>query len=292
MRRLAVLVLSLALAPSAAAAAPRSVAQAPIRAVEAGQGKVGYRSVGHGRPLLLIMGLSGTMDAWPPSFVDALARHHRVVVYDNEGIRRTTPGSEPLTVSRMADDAASLIRALHLERPDVLGWSMGGMIGQSLAHRHPKRVRRLVLCATAAGDDGGTLPAPDVLSELSDPSGTSGEFSRLFPTAPRAGERYVAEILSYPKASPSAPATATQAQLAASGSWLLGGDASGRRLATLGVRTLVGGGALDRVLPVANQRYLARRLPRARLRLYRDAGHGFLFQHQGDFVREVNRFLR
>ena len=292
MRRLAVLALCLALAPSAAAAAPRSVAHAPIRAVEAGQGKVGYRAVGEGRPLVLIMGLSGTMDAWPPSFVDALARHRRVVVYDNEGIRRTTRGPDPLTVSRMADDAASLIRALRLRRPDVLGWSMGGMVAQSLARRHPQRVRRLVLCATAPGDGAGTLPPPDVLSELSDPTGASGVFSQLFPTSRKAGERYLAQILSYRKASPSAPAAVTQAQFAASGAWLLGGDASGRRLGTLRVRTLVGSGGLDRLLPTANQRYLARRLPRARLRLYRDAGHGFLFQHQHDFVGEISRFLR
>jgi pimeloyl-ACP methyl ester carboxylesterase len=124
----------------------------------------------------------------------------------------------------MADGAASLIRALRLGRPDVLGWSMGGMIAQSLARRHPRRVRRLVLCATAPGDGGATLPATDVLSNISDPTGASGVFTQLFPTSPTGGDRDLAQILSYPKTSPAAPAAVTQAQFAASGAWLVGAE--------------------------------------------------------------------
>ena len=48
---------------------------------------------------------------------------------------------------------------------------------------------------------------------------------------------------------------------------------------------LVGGGALDRLLPVANQRHLARAMPNAKLRVYRDAAHGFLSQYRRRFVR-------
>jgi pimeloyl-ACP methyl ester carboxylesterase len=291
-RRLAVLAFCLALAaPGAAAAAPRSVADAPIRAVSAGESQVGYRSVGHGRPLVLIMGLSGTMDAWPPSFVDALAAKRRVIVFDNEGIRRTTAGPAPLTISRMADGTASLMRALRLKRADVLGWSMGGMVAQSLARRHPQRVRRLVFCATAPGDGNATFPNPDVLGDLTD-SAAGGVFTRLFPTSTKAAERYIQQIVSYRNASPAAPAEVTQAQFGASAVWLSGGDPSGHRLGRLRVPTLVGAGGLDRVLPTPNQRYLAGRLPRGRLRLYEDSGHGFLFQHQRDFVRAVERFLR
>jgi pimeloyl-ACP methyl ester carboxylesterase len=291
-RSLLVAVLAVALlAPGAAAAVERStahgqqrsIADAPIRTVRAGQGRIGYRSVGKGgRPLVLIMGLSGTMDAWPPSFVDALARHRRVITFDNEGIRRTTLGPGTLTIRRMGDDAASLIRALRLRRPDVLGWSMGGMIAQSLARRHPNRVRRLVLCATAPGDGRATFPGPGALSA-----------SGLFPPGRAAlGRRYVREILSYRNASPAAPAGVTRAQLAASGTWLVGADPSGRPVSRIRHPALVGGGALDRVLAVANQRYLARALPNARLRVYRDAAHGFFIQHQRAFLRETERFLR
>ena len=98
---LVVALVFLALAVPAAATPPRSITDAPIRTVEAGQGTIGYRSVGQGRPLVLIMGLSGTMDAWDPRFVNALARRRRVISFDNEGIRSTTLGPRTLTIRRM-----------------------------------------------------------------------------------------------------------------------------------------------------------------------------------------------
>jgi pimeloyl-ACP methyl ester carboxylesterase len=292
MRSFAVAVLSLVLlAPAAAAAPQRSVTDVPIRTIDAGQGEVGYRSVGHGRPLVLIMGLSGTMDAWPPSVVDALAARRRVITFDNEGIRRTTLGPGTLTIARMADGVASLIRALRLRRADVLGWSMGGMIAQSLARRHPNRVRRLVLCATAPGNGRATPPSPDVLGELL--AGAADPFSLLFPPGhDAAAQAYARGIASYRNASPAAPPQITQAQLGASATWLAGGDPSGRPLRRLRMPVLVGGGALDRLLPVANQRYLARALPNARLHVYRDAAHGFLLQHGRAFLRQIEWFLR
>jgi pimeloyl-ACP methyl ester carboxylesterase len=285
-RSLVVALLAVALvAPAAIAAPQRSIADVPIRAVKAGQGTIGYRSVGNGgRPLVLVMGLSGTMDAWPPSFVDALAARRRVITLDNEGIRRTTLGPGALTIRRMADDVASLIRALHLREADVLGWSMGGMIAQSLARRHPNRVRRLVLCATAPGNGRATLPAPDALS--------ANTYQLLFPPGQEAASaRFLREITSYRNASPAAPPEITRAQMTASAASLAGRDPSGRPLRRLRMPVLVGGGALDRLLPVANQRYLARVLPNARLRVYRDAAHGFLFQHQREFLRQIERFL-
>jgi pimeloyl-ACP methyl ester carboxylesterase len=290
-RFLVAVAICLVLAPAAAAAPQRSIVDAPIRTVQAGQGKIGYRTVGEGSPLVLIMGLSGTMDAWPPSFVDRLAARRRVITFDNEGIRRTTLGPGTLTISRMADDAASLIRALRLRRPDVLGWSMGGMIAQSLARRHPKLVRRMVLCATAPGDGHGTPPAPDAISQLA--TGTGNPFQLLFPPGHESAARaYARAITSYPRPSPGAPAAVTQAQFGATAGWLAGADPSGRPLRRLRLPVLVGGGALDRLLPVANQRYLARALPNARLRVYRDAAHGFFVQHRREFVRVVDRFLR
>jgi pimeloyl-ACP methyl ester carboxylesterase len=287
---LAALILALA-APGAGAASP-SIADAPIRTADTGRGAIGYRAVGKGPPLVLIMGLTGTMDAWPPSFVDALARRHRVITFDNAGIRRTTLRAGRLSISRMADDAASLIRALGLRRADVLGWSMGGMIAQSLARRHPGRVRRLVLCATAPGDGRGTPPTPEGIRRLTDPNGL-GALGLLFPPD-RAdlAQAYVRDITAYPRLTPQAPPNVRSLQLGASSAWLAGNDPSGRHLGRLRLPVLIGGGALDQALPVANQRHLARVLPNARLKLYPRAAHGFFFQHRRDFMRRIERFLR
>ena len=286
------LCLILALPGSALAAAPRSIVDEPIRTVEAGKGTVGYRAIGEGPPLVMIMGLAGSMDAWPPSFVDALAARRRVIVFDNEGIRRSSAGRGPLTIRRMARRTAALIRALRLGRPDVLGWSMGGMIAQSLARQRPRLVRRLVLCATAPGNGKGTAPAADVINQLLNPGTSQASlFAGLFPTDPTAGEAFARGIVSYPNASPAAPPDVVGAQFRATATWLTGGDPTGRPQSRLRLPVLVGGGELDPVLPVANQRHLGRRLPRARTKIYPDAGHGFLFQHQRDWLRRVDRFL-
>jgi pimeloyl-ACP methyl ester carboxylesterase len=94
-----------------------------------------------------------------PDFVDALAAHHRVVVFDNAGVGGTAGLPAPLTISAMAGQTSALITALRLGRPAVLGWSMGGMTAQALAVLHPDQVSRLVLAATQAGT-GRSLPIP------------------------------------------------------------------------------------------------------------------------------------
>src|SRR5215213_1216667 len=119
-----VMFLALAALVVAAPAAHAAAVDVPTKTVKVGAQTVGYRSIGEGRPVVMIMGLSGTMDAWDPTFVDALAATgHRVILFDNEGIGRTTALPGELTIARMADTTAGLIKALELDRPDVMGWS-------------------------------------------------------------------------------------------------------------------------------------------------------------------------
>ena len=133
------------------AARPVSIISAPVRVAHTTMGAVGYRVLGSGPPVVLIMGYGGTMEAWDPEFVDALSQHHRVVIFDNAGIGDTSSLSTPLTIDAMANQTSALIDTLGLGKPDVLGWSMGGMIAQALAVEHPSQVGRLVLCATFPG---------------------------------------------------------------------------------------------------------------------------------------------
>ena len=132
-------------------AATATVVSAPVRIAHTGLGAVGYRVVGSGPPLVLIMGYGWTMEGWDPRLVHALARHNRAVMFDNSGVGRTQQLPAPLTIDAMADQTSALIDTLGLGRPNVLGWSMGGMIAQALAVLHPAQVRRLVLCATFPG---------------------------------------------------------------------------------------------------------------------------------------------
>src|ERR1700722_7127386 len=136
-----------------------SVTSTPGQVAATALGTVGYREIGSGPPLVLIMGYAGTMETWEPQLVDTLARHFRVVIFDNAGIGGTRALPSPLTIDAMADQTSALISALGLGRPDVLGWSMGGMIAQALAVLHPDQVRRLVLSATYPGSGQAVLPA-------------------------------------------------------------------------------------------------------------------------------------
>jgi pimeloyl-ACP methyl ester carboxylesterase len=287
---LASVVMLLVLAPAAGAA---TALTAPTKVVKIGKQKVGYRSFGSGRPLVLIMGLGGTMGSWDPTFLDALAaRGHRIVLLDNEGVGRTTALRGPLTIRRMGDTAAGLIRRLELKRPDVAGWSMGGMIAQSLAVRHPKSVRRLVLMATAPGDGKGAPPATSALQALSDSSDPAALLGLIFPADQAAArDTYIANIIKRQPFEGVAPAAQSAKQLSASGAWLISQDPDGKRVAKLKLPTLIGGGELDPLLPVANQRHLHELIKGSQLITYPDASHGFLFQHQDDFVPKLLTFL-
>ena len=223
-------------------------------------------------------------------FVDALAEHHRVVIFDNAGVGRTQALPGTLTIDAMANETSALIGGLGIGRPDVLGWSMGGMIAQALAVLHPNQVRRLILCATFPGTGEAVRPSRAAIDAL-----TSGHSQRvmadLFPADQTAAQKtYLAAISSYPTAPP-APAGTVTAQGHAVDEWWDGQDAAGKLSATITVPTLIADGTVDRLDPVFNSNALGELIPGAKLELYPDAGHAFLFQDETAFVPLIESFL-
>lgn len=257
-----------------------SVVSAPVRIAYTRLGAVGYRIVGSGSPLVLIMGYGWTMEGWDPRLVHVLARHNRVVMFDNSGVGRTQSLPPPLTIDAMAGQTSALIDTLGLRRPDVLGWSMGGMIAQALAVLHPAQVRRLVLCATYPGTGAAVVPSASVRRASSDFPANQVNASNAFKAA----------ISEYP-AAPPASAGVKGSQGLAVGDWWAGTDAAGRKIATISVPTLIADGTDDQLVPVANDHTLARLIPKARLVLYPDAGHAFLFQEPTRFASLIQSFL-
>ena len=98
-------------------------------------------------PLLMLSGMASDSASWLP-VIPELATHHELLIPDNRCTGRTVPA--PVTTSRdiMVDDLVSLLDALNIERVNVLGHSMGGMLGWALAVRIPHKVNRLI-CASA-----------------------------------------------------------------------------------------------------------------------------------------------
>jgi pimeloyl-ACP methyl ester carboxylesterase len=270
---------------------PRDVVNAPTKIAHTTAGPVGYREVGSGSPVLLITGLSASMDDWQPYFVATLAAAgHTVVVFDNAGVGQTAALATPLSITAMANQTSALISALRLGRTAVLGWSMGGMIAQALAVLHPAQVSKLILAATQPGN-GHALPVPAAAAAAVVSTNPAVVLSVLFPPgATAAAQAYVTGILRYPGFYQASRGIVAD-QVVAVQQWIAGSDPAGRRLGEVAVPTLVADGTLDRLDPVANDRMLAATVPGARLILYPGAGHAFLFQDQTSFLPVLERFL-
>jgi pimeloyl-ACP methyl ester carboxylesterase len=266
------------------------IASAPTNVAVTPAGRVAYRQVGRGSPLVLIMGLGGTMDDWAPTFVDRLGAHFRVVVLDNAGVGETAALGPPLTITAMANQVSALITSLHLGRTAVLGWSMGGMTAQALAVLHPSQVSRLVLASTQAGT-GKALPIPPAAAAAAASPNPGAVLSVLFPAGQAAAaQAYGESLLEYPGLYQVAPAVKA-AQTGALDKWMTGADAAGRAVGSLHLPTLVADGTIDALDPVANDRLLAGLIHGAQLALYPGAGHAFLFQDENEFVPRVEAFL-
>jgi pimeloyl-ACP methyl ester carboxylesterase len=110
-----------------------------------------YEIHGEGEPLVLIMGIGYDATLWGLHQIPELSKHYQVIVFDNRDVGRSSPAAKPYTIADMADDTAGLLDALDIDRAHVLGLSMGGMIAQELALRHPGKVDKLILTGTGAG---------------------------------------------------------------------------------------------------------------------------------------------
>ncbi|MEX2247731.1 MAG: alpha/beta fold hydrolase [Dehalococcoidia bacterium] len=115
-----------------------------------------YREAGEGPPVLFIQGLGVDHRGWA-GVVPHLAQRFRCISFDNRDVGRSSAVEAPYDVIDMMGDAVGVLDALEVERADIAGVSMGGVIAQELAIRHPERVRRLALVTTyTSGDPRGT----------------------------------------------------------------------------------------------------------------------------------------
>ena len=155
--------------------------------IPANGAQIGYRRIGNGRPLLVLNGFAATSADWDPSFIDRLASSNELILLDNRGIGSSTDNGKPFDIAQLSDDAARVIETLGFERTNVLGWSMGGFIAQTLALNDPARVRKLILLSTDPGGTAAELASPAILGQLTDTSGTPHQQARrllslLFPS--------------------------------------------------------------------------------------------------------------
>ena len=281
--------------------APSSAGQAnsaPTQHVMADGIHFAYRVFGASSelPLVLCQRFRGTMDDWDPLFLDALAAERRIIIFDNVGVGRSA-GESPANIAGMADHAAAFIRALDLDRIDLLGWSMGGAIAQALTLARPALVRRLIVAASGPGGIPGGRPMSDrVIETATKPVNEDDDFLFLFfdgsEARREAGRSYLARLHHRVEApSPPTRMETVRAMAVALRDWRAGKDSAFPRLAELRQPTLVANGVHDVMVGAYDSFVMSQHLPDSELVLYSDAGHGFLFQHAERFAERVNRFL-
>ncbi len=270
--------------------------RAPVNGIQ-----IEYEALGDAdaEPLLLIMGMGGQLTAWDDEFCEVLAdRGHFVIRFDNRDVGLSTKfdsvespsmmglmvaaaqgerADAPYLLDDMADDAAELLDALAIESAHIVGASMGGMIAQTLAIRHPARVRSLVSIMSATGDPDQPRSDPAVLAMLMAPP-PPGREARIeqsvevwrtlagpgFPfdeerTRGRSAQAY--DRCFYPEG--------TGRQLAA----IIASGSRTEALGRLDVPTLVIHGVADPLIPVGCGRMTAEAIPGAELLLIEGMGH-------------------
>jgi pimeloyl-ACP methyl ester carboxylesterase len=271
-------------------------AQGYVDAVETQQVTVGditmaYKIFGSGDPLVMIMGFSGTMDLWEPRLIEDLASAgYEVLIFDNRGMGETSAGTQPFTIEQFADDTSGLMDALGIQKAQVLGWSMGTNVAQEVALRHPGKVDRLILYAADCGGTEAIMPTDEVMSELTDTSGTAEErgerlIGLLFPPEWMAQNPDFMQRFPRPTETSSPQSIADQAQ--AMGAWAGSYD----RLPQVASLTLVITGTQDILTPPENSIIIVERIPGAWLAQFEGAGHGLMYQYPDRFSGTVLAFL-
>jgi pimeloyl-ACP methyl ester carboxylesterase len=256
-------------------------------------GRIAYRRVGSGRPLLVLSGFAATSADWDPSFIDRLASSNELVLLDHRGIGSSTDDGKPFDIAQLADDAEHVIETLGFVRTNVLGWSMGGFIAQTLALQHPDRVNKLVLLSTDPGGPDADLASTAVWSQLIDMSGTPHEQARrllslLFPSdVVESFYREFGDIVAAARARLSPDLVNRQAT--AMDAWHRNGV--GNQLREISAPVLIATGSGDLVIPPSNALKLVNAIPGAWLAQFRGGGHAFMAQYPRPLADLINGFL-
>jgi len=255
--------------------------------------KIYWESYGQGKPLLLIAGVNGGTWTWE-EFVEAWSAHFRVIVFDNMGAGRSSKPNRPYSIREMADHAAAILDAAKEKQANVVGLSMGGMIAQELALRHPDRVHRLVLGCTHCGGSVRVPPPREIIQRFADNTSLSPEeivdknlALLVTPQFQRRGADALKRYKDRQLRAPFQPDYALMRQLEA-----IGGFDTCKRIGNIQVPTLILTAEHDMLVPPENSRILANLIPGAVEKSFENAGHLIYLECAQDFQETVIQFFR
>jgi 3-oxoadipate enol-lactonase len=240
-----------------------------------------------GEPILLIMGLSYPSYMWH-RIRPVLSERYRTIAFDNRGVGQSDVPPGIYSIALMASDAAAVLDAADVASTHVFGVSMGGMIAQEFALQYPKRVRSLILGCTTAGGPHAIQAEPAAVQTLMRRDMTPEESKEAIipfiydPATPR--ERIDEDMAIRMKWYPTPQGYWGQLQ------GILGWEAYSR-ISEITAPTLVIHGATDRLIPPANAKLIAQRIPGANFVLIPHASHIFETDQPGVAHQAILEFL-
>jgi pimeloyl-ACP methyl ester carboxylesterase len=246
-------------------------------------------------PLVMLQHFRGNLDNWDPALTDALAAEREVILVDYPGVGSSS-GEPSHTIASTARQMIALADALDLAEIDLLGFSIGGFVAQEIALVRPTLVRRLVLAAT------GPMGAPgmhgwrdDIAAAARGESNPENLLYIMFAhteTSQAKGTEFLGRFMERQQGrdAPTSDA-ARDAQYDAIVEWGIPDHAALQRLTGIESPTLVIQGDGDLMIPTKLSHLMAGLIPDAKVRIYPDSAHGFLFQYPTEVAAEVNAFL-
>jgi pimeloyl-ACP methyl ester carboxylesterase len=209
-----------------------------------------------------------------------------------------TTGRTPNTIEAMAHDAIAFLEAMEFQRVDLLGFSIGSFVAQEIALIRPDLLRRLVLASSAPQGAAGMHGwAPEVIGAVgapeTKPEGYLSVFFAATETSREAGQQAAARIFGARTDRDDATTWETrQAQYDAVCAWGVPNHSLLERISAIELPLFVANGDSDPMILPHYSHLLAGLLPDARVTIYPDSAHGFLFQHHGQFAADVHAFLK
>ncbi len=250
--------------------------------------RIAFRQFGSGPNLVLVMGEHGTMSWWDPLWLNALAQHFRVTIFDEPEVGYSATTVRPPSVETDGDLLAGLIVALGLTQVTVCGWGMGGQVALSLAERHAPLVAGLVLVDTSAGGSSATPMSPTAVAAFGDPMATVQELASLmFPGNSLGATARAAWLADTALVTPDdVIASAITHQAGAERAAFANGHIA-RFAPLIHLPTLIFTGGKDLVVPPANSQWLHHVIAGSTLLIDPAGGYGALFSDQGVLTNAI-----
>jgi 3-oxoadipate enol-lactonase len=254
--------------------------------------KISFDQLGRSgsEPLVMIQGLGASRNGWSMQRVP-MSTHYRTIALDNRGVGRSDKPRSAYDLLAMADDVVAVMDECGVESAHVMGASMGGVMAQLVAIRHPDRVRSLVLACTACRHHRWRRELLAEWASIALDRGMREVAKRSMPwlVGPRSLRRFSPLLGLVGPLATSAPAYAFAAQCRA----ILDMDDTTAReqLAHVRTPTLVVVGSQDSLTPRGDSEELAEMIPGAELVVVGGAAHGLMVEHATTFNRVVLEFL-